>query len=126
MNNSKKNDHKELTKKAVAIGTALGVVATIGTNLNIKEAEARNRNTKSNKESRINSDKKFSHTKRPYTNADKANLDEYKDQHITKDFIPENTVTKDTKDNRLENKSSNRTSNRTPKVIPVSVSTARK
>lgn len=126
MNTSGKNNPKDITKKAVAIGAALGVVAAIGTNLNVKEAEARNRNDKPNKESRVNSDKKFSHTKRPWTNADKANLDEYKDQHITKDFIPEHEITKDTKDNKTENRSSDRTSNRTPKVITVSVSTARK
>lgn len=126
MNTSGKNNPKDITKKAVAIGAALGVVAAIGTNLNVKEAEARNRNDKPNKESRVNSDKKFSHTKRPWTNADKANLDEYKDQHITKDFIPEHEITKDTKDNKTENRSSDRTSNRTPKVVTVSVSTARK
>lgn len=126
MNTSSKNNPKDITKKAVAIGAALGVVAAIGTNLNVKEAEARNRNDKPNKESRVNSDKKFSHTKRPWTNADKANLDEYKDQHITKDFIPEDEITKDTKDNKRENRSSDRTSNRTPKVVTVSVSTARK
>lgn len=107
MNNSNKNNPKDITKKAVAIGTALGVVATLGANLNVKEAEARTRNTKPNKESRINSDKKFSYTKRPWTNVDKANAQSSEGY---------------TSKNKEERKPSN---NRKVKV-PVSVSTTRK
>lgn len=107
MNNSNKNNTKDITKKAVAIGTALGVVATLGANLNVKEAGARTRNTKPNKESRVNSDKKFSYTKRPWTNVDKANA-------------------QSSEGYAAKNKEERKTSNNRKVRVPVSVSTARR
>lgn len=110
-----KHDSTQIIKKALMIGTALGVVAGIGATLNAEQAKARTRTTKSTKQANINSNKEYVITKRPTTNGCTSNKEQYAKDHSID--LDDNVTYDEDEEIKVTRKSSK---NRQPRVVNIS------